>query len=117
MYADRVTDSMKFAIDETYRRRGIQDVYNRENGIEPQSIQKAVHDITESIKGIGENRASYRVMRQEMSREDMFRVIKDLELQMKDAARNLEFEKAAQVRDEIYELRRILAVEQKTLAG
>ena len=117
MYADRVTDSMKFAIDETYRRRGIQDVYNRENGIEPQSIQKAVHDITESIKGIGENRANYRVMRQEMSRDDMFRVIRDLELQMKDAARNLEFEKAAQVRDEIYELRRILAVEQKTLAG
>ena len=117
MYADRVTDSMKFAIDETYRRRGIQDVHNRENGIEPQSIQKAVHDITETIKGIGENRASYRVMRQEMSREDMFRVIKDLEVQMKDAARNLEFEKAAQVRDEIYELRRILAAEQKTLAG
>ena len=117
MYADRVTDSMKFAIDETYRRRGIQDVHNRENGIEPQSIQKAVHDITEAIKGVGENRANYRVMRQEMSREDMFRVIKDLEVQMKDAARNLEFEKAAQVRDEIFELRRILAVEQKTLAG
>ena len=117
MYADRVTDSMKFAIDETYRRRGIQDVHNRENGIEPQSIQKAVHDITESIKAVGENRASYRVMRQEMSREDMFRVIKDLEVQMKDAARNLEFEKAAQVRDEIYELRRILVVEEKTLAG
>ena len=117
MYADRVTDSMKYSIDETYRRRGIQDVYNRENGIEPQSIQKAVHDITESIKGIGENRASYRVIRQEMSREDMFRVIKDLELQMKEAARNLEFEKAAHVRDEIYELRRVLAVEEKTFAG
>ena len=117
MYADRVTDSMKFAIDETNRRRSLQDIHNRENGIEPQSIQKAVHDITETIKGIGENRASYQVIRQEMSREDMFRVIKDLELQMKDAARNLEFEKAAQVRDEIYELRRILAAEQKTLAG
>ncbi len=117
MYADRVTDSMKFAIDETYRRRQIQDVYNREHGIEPQSIQKAVHDITEAIKGVGENRASYRVARQEMSREDMFRVIKDLETQMKEAARNLEFEKAAQVRDEIYELRRVLAVEQKTLSG
>ncbi|MYC28599.1 MAG: excinuclease ABC subunit UvrB [Chloroflexi bacterium] len=117
MYADRVTDSMKYSIDETYRRRGIQDVYNRENGIEPQSIQKAVHDITESIKGIGENRASYRVIRQEMSREDMFRVIKDLELQMKEAARNLEFEKAAHVRDEIYELRRVLAAEEKTFAG
>ena len=117
MYADRVTDSMKFAIDETNRRRGIQDIHNRENGIEPQSIQKAVHDITETIKGIGDNRASYQVIRQEMSREDMFRVIKDLEVQMKDAARNLEFEKAAQVRDEIFELRRILAAEQKTLAG
>ena len=117
MYADRVTDSMKRAIDETYRRRNIQDVYNRENGIEPQSIQKAVHDITESIKGIGENRAAYRTVREEMSREDMFRVIKDLEVQMKDAARNLEFEKAAQVRDEIFELRRILALEERTLSG
>ncbi len=117
MYADRVTDSMKQAIDETYRRRNLQDVHNRENSIEPQSIQKAVHDITESIKGIAESRASYRTARQEMSREDMFRVIKDLEVQMKDAARNLEFEKAAQVRDEIFELRRVLAVEERTLSG
>ena len=117
MYADRVTDSMKRAIDETYRRRNLQDVYNRENSIEPQSIQKAVHDITESIKGIAESRGSYRTVRQEMSREDMFRVIKDLEVQMKDAARNLEFEKAAQVRDEIFELRRVLAVEERTLSG
>ena len=117
MYADRVTDSMKRAIDETYRRRNIQDVHNRENSIEPQSIQKAVHDITESIKAVAESRASYRIVRQEMSRDDMFRVIKDLEVQMKDAARNLEFEKAAQVRDEIFDLRRVLAAEQRTLSG
>ena len=117
MYADRVTDSMKRAIDETYRRRNIQDVYNREHGIEPQSIHKAVHDITEGIKGIGESRGSYRTARQELSREDMFRVIKDLEVQMKDAARNLEFEKAAQVRDEIFELRRALALEERVLSG
>ena len=117
MYADRVTDSMKRAIDETYRRRDIQDVHNRENSIEPQSIQKAVHDITESIKSVAESRASYQIVRQEMSRDDMFRVIKDLEVQMKDAARNLEFEKAAQVRDEIYDLRRVLAAEQRTLSG
>ncbi len=117
MYADRVTDSMKRAIDETYRRRAIQDVYNRENSIEPQSISKAVHDITEGIKGIAESRASYRTVRQELSREDMFQVIKDLQVQMKDAARNLEFEKAAQVRDEIFELRRVLALEERTLAG
>ena len=117
MYADRVTDSMKRAIDETYRRRGIQDVHNRENGIEPQSIQKAVHDITESIRLVAETQATYRTVRQEMSREDMFRVIKDLEVQMKDAARNLEFEKAAQLRDDVLDLRRVLAVEQKTLSG
>ena len=117
MYADRVTDSMKRTIDETYRRRGIQDVHNRENGIEPQSIQKAVHDITESIKLVAETQAPYRTVRQEMSREDMFRVIKDLEVQMKDAARNLEFEKAAQLRDDVLDLRRVLAVEQKTLSG
>lgn len=117
MYADRVTDSMKRAIDETYRRRSIQDVYNREHGIEPQSIHKAVHDITEGIRALAESRAGYRTARQEMSREDMFRVIKDLEVQMKDAARNLEFEKAAQVRDEIYELRRVLALEERTLSG
>jgi excinuclease ABC subunit B len=115
MYADRVTDSMKWAIDETYRRRGIQDVHNRENGIEPQSIQKAVHDITEGLRAIADTRARYRVTRQELSREDMFKVIKDLEAQMKDAARNLEFEKAAQARDEMLELRRILAAEERVL--
>ena len=117
MYADRVTDSMKRAIDETYRRRAIQDTHNRENGIEPQSIQKEVHDITEGIKAIAETRSSYRVMRQQLSRDDMFRVVKDLESQMKDAAHNLQFEKAAQLRDEMYELRRLLVVEEKTLSG
>ena len=115
MYADRITDSMKRAIDETNRRRTIQDDFNRERGIQPQSIQKEVHDITESIKGIAENRARYHVARQEMSRSDMFRVVKDLETQMKEAARNLQFEKAAQFRDEVFELRRLLALEEKTL--
>ena len=116
MYADRITDSMRRAIDETYRRRDIQDAHNRQHGIEPQSIQKEVHDITEGIKAIAENRARYRVVRQEMSRADMYRVVKDLEVQMREAARNLQFEKAAQFRDEIFELRRILVLEEKTLA-
>ena len=116
MYADRITDSMKRAIDETYRRRGIQNAHNREHGIEPKSIQKEVHDITEGIKAIAENRARYRVVRQEMSRADMYRVVKDLEVQMKETAHNLQFEKAAQFRDEIFELRRLLVLEEKTLA-
>jgi len=116
MYADRITDSMKQAIDETYRRRGIQDAHNRQHGIEPQSIQKEVHDITDSIKASGEKKSTARTMRQELSRDDMYRVVKDLEVQMKDAARNLQFEKAAQIRDEMYELRRILAVDEKTFS-
>jgi excinuclease ABC subunit B len=117
MYADRITDSMKQAIDETNRRRVIQNAFNQEHGIEPQSIQKAVHDITESIKMVAENKASYKVARQEMSRDDMFRVVKDLDFQMKEAARNLEFEKAAALRDEMLELKRLLALEEKTLSG
>ena len=116
MYADRITDSMKQAIDETNRRRTIQNDFNRQHGVEPQSIQKEVHDITEGIKAIAENRSRYNVVRKEMSRTDMFRVVKDLEVQMKEAARNLQFEKAAQFRDEIFELRRLLALEEATLS-
>ena len=116
MYADRITDSMKRAIDETARRRQLQTEHNQRHGIEPQSIQKEVHDITEGIKNIAENRARYNTVRKEMNRADMFKVVKDLEVQMKDAAKSLQFEKAAQFRDEIYELRRLLALEEKTLA-
>ena len=115
MYADRMTDSMKKAIDETNRRRAIQHDHNKQHGIEPMSIQKEVHDITEGIKAIAESRTRYNVVRTEMSRPDMFKVLKDLEVQMKDSARNLQFEKAAQFRDEIFELRRLLALEEKTI--
>ena len=116
MYADKMTDSMNRAIDETARRRKLQGDYNTQHGIEPQSIQKEVHDITEGIKAIAENRARYNTVRKEMSRADMYKVVKDLEVQMKDAAKGLQFEKAAQFRNEIFELRRLLAVEEKTLA-
>ena len=120
MYADTVTRSMKRAIEETYRRRGIQNTHNLEHGIVPQGIRKAVKDITERVKSVAEARAPYVTQRKSMTRDEMFRVIKDLESQMKAAARSLEFEKAAMFRDEIYELRRVLAVEEKgplSLAG
>ena len=113
MYADTVTHSMQRAIDETYRRRGIQNAYNEEHGIVPQGIKKAVKDITDRVKGVAETRASYSTQRKAMSRDEMFRVVKDLELQMKASAKNLEFEKAAMFRDEIYELRRILVMDEK----
>ncbi len=117
MYADRITDSMRQAIDETDRRRTIQAAHNKQHGIEPKSIQKEVHDITEGIKAIAESRTRYDVARKELSRTDMFRVVKDLEVQMKESAKNLQFEKAAQFRDEIFELRRLLALEEKTLGS
>ena len=113
MYADTVTHSMQRAIDETYRRRGIQNAYNEEHGIVPQGIKKAVKDITDRVKGVAETRASYSTQRKAMSRDEMFRVVKDLEVQMKASAKNLEFEKAAMFRDEIYELRRILVMDEK----
>ena len=108
MYADRVTDSMKRAIDETERRREIQQVYNRENGITPQSIQKTVHDITERVKAIAETRESYTVDSSDMPKDDILRLIKDLESQMRTAAKSLEFEKAALLRDQITDLRKVV---------
>ncbi len=116
MYADRVTDSMQNAIDETYRRRAIQGAHNERHGIEPQSIHKAVRDITEGLRGVAETKASYQAAREEMSRDDMYRVIKDLEFQMKEAARSLEFEKAAHLRDEMLELKNIIVTEEKMMA-
>ncbi len=108
MYADVVTDSMKRAIDETERRRQIQDAYNKERGITPQGIRKTVHDITERIRSLAETRTPY-VTKSDMPKNDLVRLIKDLESQMKVAARNLEFEKAALLRDQIVDLRKVVA--------
>ena len=113
MYADNITGSMQTAISETNRRRAIQDAYNQEHGIVPQGIHKAVRDITERVKAVAEERAPYAAERKLMSEDDLFRVVKDLEAQMKLAAKNLEFEKAAMFRDEIYEIRRLLATGKK----
>ena len=113
MYADTVTNSMRRAIDETYRRRGIQDAHNVSHGIVPQGIKKAVKDITDRVRMVAETRAPHMINRKAMSKDEMFRVVKDLETQMKAAARNLEFEKAAMLRDEVYELRRLLVMEEK----
>ena len=104
MYADTVTGSMKAAIDEVYRRRNIQIAYNQTHGITPQGIKKAIKDITDRVKVVAETRAPYTVA--PMPRDEMLRLIKDLESQMKMAARNLEFEKAALLRDRIVDLRR-----------
>ncbi len=119
MYADQVTDSMRAAINETNRRRAKQIKYNEENGIVPVSIHKAIRDLTDQLSSeakekamaVGEARADYRAKHDKTSRNELQKIIAEMEKQMKEAARNLEFEKAAALRDEMYELRAILADE------
>jgi excinuclease ABC subunit B len=110
MYADKVTLSMHEAIEETKRRRAIQGEFNRENGITPQSINKAVKDITERVAAsIAEEKGIYNaspIKTGPSTKEEVIRLIKDLEVQMKLAAKNMEFERAALLRDRIIELRR-----------
>ena len=107
MYADDVTASMRRAIDETNRRRVIQEQHNREHGITPEGIRKTVHDITERVRAIAETRTPY-VVSGEIPKDDIMRLIKDLESQMKTASKNLEFEKAALLRDQIVDLRKVM---------
>ncbi len=122
MYADNVTDSMKYAIGETNRRRALQQAYNQENGIDPQTIRKAVTDILLVLRGqeegapVPEKLASGRLRQDEQARkdladlpeDDLHRLISSLELEMEEAAEDLRFEYAARLRDEIRELRRDL---------
>ena len=111
MYADVRTASMKASIEETERRRKIQEAHNIEHNITPEGIRKAIRDITDRVKAIAETKAVYSTYR-DMPKDELLRAVKDLESQMKQAAKNLEFEKAALLRDEIVELRKVLAGEQ-----
>jgi excinuclease ABC subunit B len=107
MYADRVTDSMQAAIDETDRRRAKQLAYNAEHGIVPETITKAIRDINDGLRRVAEERATLTVESTEP--EELAAMMGRLEAQMKEAARNLEFERAAALRDEILQLRRLRA--------
>jgi excinuclease ABC subunit B len=107
MYADTVTDSMQRAIDETDRRRETQVQYNEEHGIEPRSIVKQIKDLTDQVRAVAEERAEY-VIAHDLPQEEVTHLIEQLEKQMKAAAAELEFEKAAMLRDQIYELRQTL---------
>jgi excinuclease ABC subunit B len=104
LYADTITHSMKTAMDETQRRRKVQEEYNEQRNITPQGIRKAIKDITERVKEVAETRTPYTVS--PTNKEDTLRLIKDLETQMKIAAKNLDFEKAALLRDRIVDLRK-----------
>ncbi|MDP8923139.1 MAG: excinuclease ABC subunit UvrB [Chloroflexota bacterium] len=114
MYADNVTGSMQRAIDETYRRRRIQLEYNERHGITPQGIKKSIRDISNRVKAVAEAAVEYAAdgAAPTMPKDEMARLVKDLELQMKQAAKDLEFEKAALIRDQVLELKRLLAADE-----
>jgi excinuclease ABC subunit B len=106
MYADHITDSMQRAIDETNRRRRIQLEYNEKMGITPETIRKAVTDIAQELESqVAEDKATYGAKAQPRSLKDVVEYIRELEDEMFAAARELNFERAAQLRDEIQELR------------
>jgi excinuclease ABC subunit B len=115
MYADVMTDSMRRAIEETERRRCLQERYNEQHMIEPEGIQKAVRDITDRLKRVAEEKPEYTAG--QIPKDELARLVKDFEKQMKEAARNLEFEKAALLRDRVVELRRELVGDEDGLAA
>jgi len=106
MYADTITDSMKRAIDETNRRRRLQQEYNRAHGIVPKTIQKAVRDPLE-ITYAAEDKATYKaqVKLDKLTKNELKKLVEQLEREMKQAARDLEFERAAELRDMMLELK------------
>ncbi|MBA2776379.1 MAG: excinuclease ABC subunit UvrB [Chloroflexia bacterium] len=117
MYADTMTRSMKAAIDETYRRRQMQIEHNEAHGIQPRGIVKEIRDLTDRVRAVAEEHAEYVTgdsgtgVIAHIPRDELMRMVKDLESRMKTAAKNLEFEKAALLRDQVVELRRIVEVD------
>ena len=118
LYADKITDSMRFAIDETARRREIQMRYNLENNIEPRGIVKSIRDLTDRVRVMAEASVDYSTNGDgqdeqivldpaSLPKDERARLIKQIEGEMKTAAKNLEFEKAAALRDQLLELRQI----------
>ncbi|MFD0590696.1 excinuclease ABC subunit UvrB [Paenibacillus sp. GCM10027627] len=106
MYADKITDSMDRAMKETERRRAIQLAYNEEHGVQPQTIRKKIHDVIEATK-VAEQKADYLTGADtgKLSKKERQSLIGRLESEMKDAAKNLQFERAAELRDALLELR------------
>ena len=111
MYADRITNSMKTAIDETNRRRLLQESHNKQHGITPKSINKTIKDINERIRSISwvEQSKTETISNKKLPKEEITNLIKELEIQMKKSSEQLEYEKAAIIRDQIIDLRKVLS--------
>ncbi len=108
MYADTITQSMKAAIDETNRRRAAQEAYNEEHGITPTTIRKKVRDLIAISKDIAKTEDKFEKDPESMSREEIMKLVKEIEKQMRRAAADLNFEAAAQLRDQMIELKKHL---------
>ena len=108
MYADHMTDSMRVAIDETNRRRAIQQAYNEAHGITPQTIQKAVQDLISISKVIAKEEMKFEKDPESMSREELEKLVAKVEKQMRKAAADLNFEAAAELRDQMVDLKKKL---------
>ena len=108
MYADSITDSMRAAIDETNRRREIQQKYNEEHGITPQTIKKAVRDLISISRAAEENEEDFRKEPESMSEKELEKLARELEKKMRQAAAELNFEEAARLRDRMKEVRQML---------
>ena len=106
MYADTITDSMKYAIEETSRRRALQEAYNKEHGITPQTIHKAVRDLISISREITQEQARFEKDPESMSLKELKELIAKVEKQMRRAAADLNFEAAAELRDQMAELRK-----------
>ena len=108
MYADVMTDSMKMAIDETMRRRSVQEEYNKEHHITPQTVKKAVQDLISISKSVAETEEKLEKDPESMSRKELEKLIKEVEKKMRKAAADLNFEAAAGLRDKMVELKKNL---------
>ena len=108
MYADTMTESMQLAIDETQRRREIQMQYNKEHGITPKTIQKSVRDLISISKKVAAQELKMEKDPESMSRKELEKLVRDLEKQMKKAAAELNFEVAAELRDKLIDLKKML---------
>ena len=108
MYADTITDSMRVAIDETNRRRAIQQAYNEEHGITPTTIKKSVRDLIAISKKVAQEELNFAKSPESMNRGELEKLIKDVEKKMKAAAADLNFEAAAELRDRMRDLRKML---------
>lgn len=113
MYADVMTDSMRNAIEETNRRREIQEAYNKEHGITPTTIKKAVRDLIAVSKAVAETEVKLKKDPESMSKKELKSLISQLEKQMRQAAADLNFEQAAELRDKMIELKKNLADAEK----